>query len=383
MSDKRRILYLSGKRGGFGAMLPTLLRIEAHPALELATVVTDMHLYEAFGATVSEVEQWVKVAYRVDMEQRDDSRAGRATAIGTAVRKMVDVVADARPDLALVIGDRGEALAMTIAALNLDVPVAHVQGGDVSGNIDELFRHAITKMSHLHLVASPSSAARVRGLGEEPWRIFEVGDPHVDLLVQKAYTPEAVVRERYRVPPEGGLVVVLQHAVTGEVDASGEQMRATLGAVCPLGRRTIVVYPCSDPGYEGIIRAIREAQAHPFVSVHRNIPHHDFLGLLAVADVMVDNSSSGLIEAPYVPLAAVNVGTRQEGRLRAENVLDVPYERDAIAAALDRALHDRAFRARVAGCRQPFGDGRTCERITDVLAAVPLGPRLLHKRMTY
>jgi UDP-N-acetylglucosamine 2-epimerase (non-hydrolysing)/GDP/UDP-N,N'-diacetylbacillosamine 2-epimerase (hydrolysing) len=379
----RHICVLSGKRGGFGALAPMMREIMARPDMRLSVLVTDQHLYERFGKTIAEVEAAFPIAAAIDMEQKGDRGSDRARAVGVCLSKMADTLDELRPDILVVIGDRGEVLATTIAAHNLNVPVAHIQGGDISGTLDEPVRHAITKLSHLHFPSTARSADRIRKLGEEEWRIHTVGDTHVDQILQGTATPYSILRERYDLAAGEPFILVLQHPDTTEPQESGRHMRETVGAVLSFGVRTLLVYPCSDQGFEGIVGEIEGVRGIEGVSIHPNIPAPDFIGLQMAASCLVGNSSAGLIEAPYFGLPAINVGDRQKGREHDGNVIHVPYERTRIREAISRALDDTAWRSELKTRTPPFGDGNACHRITEMLGAVELGPRLFNKRMTY
>lgn len=261
--------------------------------------------------------------------------------------------------------------------------IAHLQGGDVSGSLDENFRHAVTKLAHLHFPSTEESAVRIRAVGEEPWRVHVVGDNHIDLISAGEYAPAGEVAAALDLDLARPLVVVLQHSETTAPDAAYEQMIETLAAVAETGHQAVVVHPCSDQGYEGILRAIEEMAEGRDWRVRVTLEARLFWGLLAVTSVMVGNSSAGLIETPSFRLPAIDIGRRQEGRLCAENVIRVPHRRDAIAEAMARALGDAAFRARVSACSQPFGDGHAGERIVATLREIPIDDRLLVKRMTF
>jgi GDP/UDP-N,N'-diacetylbacillosamine 2-epimerase (hydrolysing) len=379
----RKICVWSGKRGGFGAFIPTMQEISRRPGLELSLVVTDQHLYEKFGKTISEVTTHFKVAAAIDMEQAGDSQVDRARAVGTCLVKAAPVLAELRPDVLLVIGDRGEVLAATIAAHNLRIAIAHVQGGDISGTLDEPVRHAVTKLSHIHFPSTESAAQRLLRMGEEPWRVHAVGDTHVDQILLGRKTPPAELRQKYNLVEGEPFLLVLQHSDSTVPHDSRAQMHATLEAVLSFGLRTLLVYPCSDQGYEGILSEIEAVRDRPGVSVHKNIPADDFVGLQAIGAALVGNSSAGLIEAPYFALPVVNVGDRQIGRERATNVIDAPYDAGQIRDAIGKAVRDQAFRASLKTVQPPFGDGTAYKKITDVLAETVVDERLLNKRMSY
>jgi len=382
MAAARKVFVLTGKRGGFGAMKPMLRLLRDDPAFTLQLVVTDQHLSERFGRTIQEVEQEFEIAAAVDMEQLDDTPRGRAAALGTCARRMSDVIADLQPDFCVLYGDRGEVLATAVAATTLMVPIVHLQGGDVSGSLDEPMRHAVTKLAHLHFPATEESAARIRRMGEEPWRVHVVGDSHIDSIVAGEFMAAEQVYELLGLDRDKPVAVVLQHSETTAPDEAYSQMVATLAAVRDTGLQAVVVYPCSDAGFEGIIRAIGEFAALPQFRVRTNLDALVFWGLLATASVILGNSSAGLIETPSFRLPAVNIGRRQEGRLCAENVLHVGHDRSAIACAIDCAISP-AFREIAFRCRQPFGDGKAGERVVERLRSAEPKSRLLVKRMTY
>lgn len=379
-TEPRHIAVLTGKRGGYGAMRPMLRAIEDAPDMRLSLIVTDQHVNPKFGATASEVARDFAIAAAVDMGQSGDSPAARTAAIATCMAKMADVLDELRPDILVLYGDRGEVVAAAVAAVNLSVPVAHLQGGDVSGNVDDLFRHAVTKLAHLHFPSTEASAARIRTMGEEPWRIHVVGDNHVDPLFALEQPDPDDLRRRFDVAPGERPILVLQHSETIRPRDHRADMAGTLAAVRGTGRRALVVYPCSDQGYEGVIAAIEDQRDASGLSIHTNIDAPDFLGLMRMAAVMVGNSSAGLIETPYARIPAVNVGERQRGREHAENVIHSEMGQASVAAALDRALNDSAFAETVATCRQPFGDGQSYKRIIEALRQAPLGQKLLEKQ---
>ncbi|MDP3512784.1 MAG: UDP-N-acetylglucosamine 2-epimerase [Sulfuritalea sp.] len=381
--SRRHIAVLTGKRGGYGAMKPMLRAIDTDPLLRLSLIVTDQHVNPRFGATATEVARDFRIAAAVDMEQEDGSPVARARALGLCLNRMSDVLNELRPDILVLYGDRGEVLATAITAIHLGIPIAHLQGGDLSGNVDELMRHAMTKLSHLHFPSTAESAERIRRMGEEEWRIHVAGDNHVDPIVAGNYSDEPTIRQRYGIAEGEKPIVVLQHPETTRRRDHYADMRAILDAILKCDRRTIIVYPCSDQGYDEIVRAIREVESHPGVSVHQNIDAPDFWGLLAIAGAMVGNSSAGLIETPYFKLPAINVGQRQLGRLHAENVIHCNADRHSVADALATAMEDTGFRERVAHCSRPFGDGLAWQRVVEVLRTAAIGPDLLNKRMTY
>lgn len=379
----RNICVLSGKRGGFGALKPTMQSIQEHPDLNLQLVVTDQHLYDNFGKTISEVEKSFSIHACIDMNQKDDSSKERAKAIGICLAKAADVLESLKPDILLVIGDRGEVFAGCIAAHNLQIPIAHIQGGDLSGSLDEPVRHAITKLAHIHFASTKRSADRLKSMGEELWRIHLVGDTHIDQLFLNDITPKEELKKIYGLLEDEPFLLVLQHSDSTEPKNSALQMAETIKAVKKSKYKAFFIYPCSDQGYQGIIDEIEKIRNSSNCSIFKNIPAPDFMGLQGMAACLIGNSSAGLIEAPYFGLPSINIGNRQRDRERTENVIDVDYNHQEISSAIEHVTSDQELQKKLKDLRPPFGDGTAYKKITKVLDAIPLGEKILTKRMTY
>lgn len=379
----RTICTYSGKRGGYGAYVPLMRAIEADPALELLMLLGDQHAAPEFGRTVEEARAAFPDAEIALIEMgtgRGDTGLVRAENLGVCLREAARILGEARPDLVVVHGDRGDHLMVAFAALNLGIPVAHTQGGDRSGNIDEIQRHAITKIAHLHFPETEAAGERIRRLGEEAWRVHVVGSTYVDRIVARLYTPPADARAIVGLDADEPFVLVIVHPDTFlSRDENRELATAVLDAVRQSGRRGVVTYPVSDPGYEGVLAALAALDGDRRFIVRRNFDNDVYLGLMASADALVGNSSSALVEAPYFRLPAVDVGARQHGRDHDANVLHA--EASGVGSTLVRAL-DPAFRTSLRETRR-LGDGRAGDRIVEVLKTVPLDERLLRKELTY
>jgi len=280
-----------------------------------------------------------------------------------------------------VLGDRFEVLAAAIAALPLNLPVAHLHGGEVTeAAMDEQIRHAVTKLSHLHLAAAEPYAARIRQMGEEPWRVHCVGAPGLDRLHRLAALPRAELARRVGLPLDGPLIVATLHPVTLEHEDTGAHAEEFAAALSGAPGDLVLTHPNADTAHRTIAaRLERLAAERPRTRLVAALGDDVYCSLLREADCLVGNSSSGLIEAPSFALPAVNVGPRQRGRLRARSVIDVGHGRAEIAEGLRRAL-SREFRGGLAGLANPYGDGRSAPRIAAALAGVELGRRLLVKR---
>ncbi|MCL6450612.1 MAG: UDP-N-acetylglucosamine 2-epimerase (hydrolyzing) [Acetobacteraceae bacterium] len=378
----RRVAVITGTRADWGILRPVARALALEPGLEPCLIVAGMHLLPEFGGTSAEVEaDGFPIAARVDMILASDTPGGMARSLGLGVIGMAQALETARPDVVLVMGDRGEQFAAALAAAHLNLPVAHIHGGEctVGGNIDESLRWAITRFAHIHLVATRAGADRLRRLGEEPWRIHVVGAPALDVALGTEPWGEERVRRHLGLGP-GRPLVVVQHPVTTQAESAAAQMRETMEAVVGCGLEAVVIYPNADAGGRAMIGVLEEYRDRPGIHLHPTLPHPVYLGLLKMAAALVGNSSSGIIEAPSLGLVAVNVGIRQLGRERGANVLDVGCDRKEIAAAIDRALHDGELLRRIRAVPNPYGDGRASARIAGILAGLALGERLIQKR---
>jgi len=375
---RRKIVYISGTRADYGLMQSTLREIQKKADLEI--VATGMHMMAEFGHTADQIDRAGFKVCRVDEVYEADDKGSMARFVGRFIRSLTDRIEDIRPDIILLLGDRGEMLAGAVVGAYLSIPVAHLHGGEVSSTVDDLARNAITKLAHIHLPATKKSAERIRNMGEDPARIFVVGAPGLDSIIGDDYAQPEELAETYGLELSKPLLLVIQHPVTLEAKRAGEQMEETLKAVVDLGYQTILIYPNADAGGRRMIEVIKGHLNYPFLKTFKSIPRRDYLGLMRIAGAVVGNSSSGSIEAPSFALPAINVGPRQMGRERADNVIDVGYNRDEIKSAISKALYDEEFRAKLKTSRNPYGDGNAGRRIAEILGKIEINESLLSKR---
>jgi GDP/UDP-N,N'-diacetylbacillosamine 2-epimerase (hydrolysing) len=380
----KKIAVITGTRAEYGIFKSVLNEIEAKAGLRLSLIVIGMHLSLEFGHTVDEIERdGFKIGAKIAVLHGEDTKASMAKSIGECLTKAAEALKLIKPDILLVLGDRSEMLVGAVAATYMGIAIAHIHGGEISGNVDEPVRHAITKLAHIHFPATQESAERIIRMGEEFWRVHVVGAPGLDLILNERILGSKKVAAKYGLEVSKPVLLVLQHSVVTEADQASDQIRQTLEAVKELKHQAVLIYPNADAGGRRMIRVIKEYEKYPFVKTFKSVPHEEYLGLMRLASVMVGNSSSGIIEAPSFGLPVVNIGTRQKGRQRAGNVIDVDYDRKKIVEAVKKALYNREFREKVKHCRNPYGDGKAGKRIAEVLNEIELGKKLLEKRMTY
>ncbi len=380
---KRKILYISGSRADYGLMRSVLRSIHHHPSLSLDIIVTGMHLMEEFGNTIDEIKNDGFRYHIVDVQYKNDVKESMATFIGQFLQELVPVINHLHPDIILVLGDRGEMLAGAIAGVYLSTAVAHIHGGEVTSTVDDYARHAITKLSHIHFPATQESADRIIKMGEDPTKVFVVGAPGVDQIINEILKEKASALEKFNIVPSKPLLLVIQHPVTLEVNEAPAQIRETLDAITELQLQTIIVYPNADAGGRAMIEIIKNYESLPYIQTFKNISHADFLELLKITSLLIGNSSSGIIEAPSFGVPVVNIGSRQSGRQRGQNILDVEPVKNDIIEAIKKSLYDEDFRVKVKECENPYGDGKSGEKIVKILNDISIDKMLLQKRMTY
>jgi len=382
-AKKRKILYVSGTRADYGLMRSTLLGIKKSKKLDLEIAVTGMHLMKESGRTIDEIKKDGHKFTIIDAVYDKDDKESMARFIGKCIWKLVGKIQKIKPDVILILGDRGEMLAAAIVGTYLTIPVAHLHGGEITSTVDETARHAITKLSHLHLAATQKSKEKILWLGEEEWRIKVVGAPGLDAIINKKLPSITEIGSKFNLDLKEPFLIVLQHPVTENVNDASKQIKTTLAAVTELKKQTIVIYPNADAGGRQMIKTIEQFRRFPFIRILKNIEHDFYLGLMKHAGVLIGNSSSGIIEAPSFGLPVVNIGDRQIGRERAKNVINVGYKKEKIIAAVKKALYNQRFRSQDRFCENPYGDGKTGQKIINILSRVEINPKLLFKKLIY
>ena len=381
----KRIGVVTVSRSDYGHLRPVLEALRRAPDLELLLLVAGMHLASEFGLTVRDIEaDGFPISARVEMLGGGDTPEAVAAATGRGVAGFGEAFARLRPDVVVVLGDRFEMLAAAVAALPFALPVAHIHGGEVSeGAMDNQIRHAITKLAHLHFASAEPHARRIAAMGEEPWRIHTVGAPGLDRLATTEPVPRAALARELGLPEAGPWLLVTFHPVTLEYRDTAAHIDELLAAIEKTDGFIVITYPNADTSGRVIIDRIEEfAGRHPRrCRLAKSLGERLYLSLLRHADLMIGNSSSGLIEAPTFGLPVVNVGSRQRGRLRGANVIDVEPLREDILRGIE-AAQALPFRVRARAAANPYGDGHAAPRVVDVLRSVPIDARLVQKRFS-
>jgi len=383
---KRRVLGITAIRSEYFLQRPIFQAIKEHPDLELSVIVAGAHHSAHHGYTAKQVEaDGFAIAAKIENLILSDHDADRLKGAAIQLQSLVEVVDKMRPSWLLAPTDREEAMTMALCGAYLNVPIAHYGAGDrVVGNVDDMVRHAVSRLSHLLLTTHEEARQRLIRAGEDEWRVYNVGHSGIDRIrsAPKMNSDElagalevASIEEPY--------VVVIQHPLSSEMEQAGAQMQVTLNALVESDLPAFISYPNSDPGSQQIVDVIESFRSNPRIHVFKNIDDVPFVNLLRGATILLGNSSLGLLEAPFLGLAAINIGRRQTARRHSENVFFVPHDKNEIVDLIKRITTDSRLQATIKNCNNPFGDGYAGPRVAQLLAETPIDDKLLNKDLTY
>ena len=378
---RRTIAVVTTSRADYSHLYWPLNELGDHPDADLRLIVLGSHLSPEFGHTVREIEKdGFPIAARLESLLSSDTDVGMAKSIGVAMLSLADCLAAMRPDVLLLIADRYEMLAPAAVALALRIPIAHIEGGEISrGAIDDAVRNALTKMSHIHFTSTDGAKKRVIAMGEEAWRVHRAGAPSLDHVARSKLLSRAELEKKLKIDLTPATTVVAYHPVTLLSDTNAE-VEELFVALVQFPHQLIFCHPNADAGSRNLVERIRallekRGNGHLFV----NLPAIEYWSLLRHVSLLVGNSSSGIMESASFALPTVNVGMRQQGREHGKNVLHAEPHATSILEELRRA-DARSFRESLSGMENPYGDGRAAERIVAVLTTLPDRDRLLIKQ---
>ncbi|MHA8054526.1 UDP-N-acetylglucosamine 2-epimerase [Aquirufa nivalisilvae] len=380
---KKKLLFVTGSRGEWGYIRPLLKLIDKRDDFSYSLCVTNMHLLPSFGESVTEIEKdGFKVDYKINMSIDGYNHVTQVKSLGLFLVSFADILASDKPDFIVLAGDRGEQLMGAIGGGYTYIPVVHIQAGEKSGNIDGMARHAIGKFAHIHIASNEDARTRLLKLGEEEFRVHNVGAPQLDELVSGFFSSKEYVKEKHGIDLERDFMMIVQHPVTEEFDIADKQIEETMKAVNKFNMPKVVILPNNDAGS----LKVREGIEKFLIGEHymfSNIQRQDYLAILKYAKVIVGNSSSGLLEAPTFKTPAVNIGRRQMGREQGINVIKAEFQENEIFNAIQKALSQTFHEDVQANCINPYGDGRSSERILDILTNTVIDNKLIVKDITY
>ena len=391
----RKVAIFTGNRAEYGLQFPILRAVKEHPELDYKLLVSGAHLDKNFGKTLDEIKSdGFEIAAEIKIEMDAKSLFASTQAIGSGIIEISKVLERIKPDIMVVYADRFEGLAAVIASSQMNIPTAHIEGGDITegGALDDSVRHAMTKLAHLHFTTNQEASNRILGLGEEEWRVNTVGFPAIDLISEGNFATKEEIVKDLGLDLNKPVVLFTQHSVTTEFDKSVEQINPCLKALSDIaneGVQVVITYPNNDAGGQQIIQRINEfsLSCHKNIKIYSSLGRYLYHGVLALSDedvriACVGNSSSGLKETPAFSCPTVNIGSRQDGRLRGVNVIDSDYSSDDLVVAIKKCLFDENFKYECSIGDNPYWMGDAGPKIAKILAKVPIDQNLIRKKMT-
>jgi GDP/UDP-N,N'-diacetylbacillosamine 2-epimerase (hydrolysing) len=378
---KRSIVVTTGTRADYGILRPILDEIKNSKKLDLKLIVTGSHFLKEYGMTVNQIKKdGYQITAKIPIMPKTDSKFELTKILGECIVEFSKIFEKLKPDINIIFGDRDEMLASAIAAYHMNIPNAHIHGGDKSGGLDEYTRHAITKLSNIHFAATKKSSNRILRMGEKSQNIFHTGSPSIDELVSNKITKINELKKKYGDEIINNEILLVQHSVTTEIDDVKNQINETLNAIIKLQKKTIIIGANIDSGNQIIHKKIKQIiNKYNFIYFFPTLPRNDFLGLLQNCRVLVGNSSSGIIEASFFKKPVVNIGIRQNFREKGPNVIDVKqFTEKSICNAIEKALKSKKLKQ-----SSIYGKGNASKKIIKHLEEIKLNTKLLQKQITY
>lgn len=383
----KKILAVTGIRSEYFILQPVFEELLKRKDVELKVIVTGTHLSPIYGSTYKLIEKDGYNIIKLESLISSDSLSGRCKSTGIQIMGLTDIVNRENPDWLMVLGDREESISTAVVGTYMNIPVAHICGGDrVVGNIDDSVRHAATKLAHLHFPTTRENGNRILKMGEESWRVHVVGNPALDSIRKQPDLSYEYINDKLHTNLSSNkpFILLIKHPLSSEVSKAGEQMRVTLQAVSELGYDTLITYPNSDAGGFEMIKVIKEFEKKfNFIKAFQTLPRDIFVNLQRKAALLLGNSSCGLLEAPFLKLPVVNVGNRQKQRQHSENIIFVSHDKEQIKKAINKCIFDGRFINKCKECSNPYGDGYSGERIAKIIAETEINDKLINKQIVY
>lgn len=382
----RKILIVTGTRSEYGLLYWTMKEIQNDSELELQLVVTGNHLVEEYGYTVEQIRKdGFKIDEEIDMIINSEKKSSIAKSMGIEMIQMAQCFDRLKPDILLVLGDRYETFVASTCAMMMNIPIAHMNGGEsTEGAVDEQIRHAITKMAHIHFSGAEYYKERIIKMGEEPWRVHNVGQAGIENIKRLNLLEKEELEKELNVCFDKSIFLITYHPVTLDLENIEKQIDNLLDAIKEFDAKYIFTYPNADFGSKIIIDKVNNfVRDNENAYLYYTLGQKRYLSLLKYADIMIGNSSSGIIEAPSFKLPVINIGDRQKGRLKSNNIVNTGYNKEEIIESINKVLYDKDFRGNLNNIRNVYGNGNVSKQIIDILKYTNFDKNLLSKKLTY
>ena len=382
---KRTICIIASSRATYGYKRNIIKSLQKENNIDLKVIVTGMHLSKDHGYSIKDLyADKVKIYKKINTNIKKDNKHNHVKSLSVEISKLSSIYNKIKPSIVLVTGDRAEMFAAAFAAVYMGIPVAHIQAGDLSGHIDGSARHAITKLSHIHFASCEDSAKRVKRLGEQKFRIFNTGAPQIDDFHDEIKIKEKDFKKKYKLDFKKEFFLIIYHPVLFELSNVKEQITQILNAVNKFkDYQKIVIYPNIDVGNKTIISQFNKFKKNSDFIFFENLKRDEFIYLLSKSSILVGNSSCGILEASSFKLPVINIGSRQRGRLQPQNVLNTKNSSLEIIKTIKYALTNKNYMVKVKNCKNPYGDGKSSDRIVKILKNIKINNKLLDKINTY
>ena len=381
---KRKICFIGTSRATYGYKKNILKLLENEKKIKTFYIVTGMHLSKKHGYSVNEIiKDKISIHKKFNMISNKDNHLSFVKSLSKEIDKFSEILNKIKPDILVVTGDRAEMFIAAVTAVYMGIPVAHIQAGDLSGHIDGSVRHAITKISHIHLASCKDSARRVLKMGEQKWRIFNVGAPQLDELVQLKKIKNRNILNKFNIKQNENFFLIIFHPVLYDVKSASTQINLILESLEKYNLKKILIYPNIDTGNSKIIKIIKKFKIKQDYEIVKNLNRNNFLTLLKYASILIGNSSAGILEAPSFKTPVLNIGNRQRGRIQANNIVNSVFNKKKIIKSINYILNNKNFKKNLNKCKNPYGNGGSSNKIIKILKNIKLNQKLLDKEMTY
>ena len=378
---KRKIFIVTERRADFSRFKPIIKLIKLSKNLDYDLVVTGNHILKEYGNTINEIKKEnfkIFKTFKMFLKNRENDGSEMVHGLGIAIQELSKIVKKSNPDIILSGFDIAANLAVTIVGAHMNIPVAHIQGGEVSGTIDESIRHAMSKFSHYHFVSNLDAKIRLIKMGEIKKNIYIVGCPSIDALNQEALLSKEYIKKKFSIDLDEKYLILIQHPVTSEI-RSNEQISNTLKALGKFNIAKLIIFPNNDAGSKKIIKVLKNSK----FKIVKTLNLREYKTLLSNASLLVGNSSSGIHEAATYKLPVVNIGSRQNGRLKSINVVNANYSTQDIIKKIKFVLNNLQFKRRIKSIKNPYGDGNSAKKIVSYLSKVKIDKNIIQKKITY
>ena len=379
---KKKILFVTERRADYSKLYPVLKQIEQSKKFDYYLIVTGSHLLKKYGYTINEIKKdGIKIYKKFKMfeEKNDDSPAIMTEGFGKAIINLTKIIKILKPDLIFSGFDIGANFAAAIIGAHMNIHVAHLEGGEITGTIDESIRHSISKFSHIHFTSNNDAAKRLEKMGEISKNIFTVGNPSLDTIKSIKIISKKELEKEFFIDLKKPLLLLVQHTVTTEINKIDKYFLETINAINETKYQCIIILGNSDAGSQKIKKIIKNSN----ILNYENLPFQKYISLLNYSSAIIGNSSSGIMEAPFLQVPSINVGTRQEGRSNTTSIINVKYNKIAIKKAIKKAIEDKKFLKSIKKQKKQHGNGNSSKKIIQILEKLNLEKIPIQKKLAY